>query len=113
MNSRERKNARERDRRARLRADNLRNAVVTEAGTRIITRAPAVPLGDWTRRAECRTYDPDLWFPVVPQDAEKAKAICAGCPVAAQCWQWAQDTHQAFGIWAGVNREEIRRRVAS
>jgi WhiB family redox-sensing transcriptional regulator len=114
MNARERKNARERDRRARLRADNLRNAVVTEAGRRIITRTPAVPLGDWSTRGECRKHDPDLWFSVVPAETEKAIAICADCPVYLQCGQWANETGQQFGVWAGIDREVTRsRRIAS
>ncbi|WP_207545435.1 WhiB family transcriptional regulator, partial [Mycolicibacter sinensis] len=29
--------------------------------------------------------DPDLWFADDPADLERAKALCAGCPIRRQC----------------------------
>jgi WhiB family redox-sensing transcriptional regulator len=45
----------------------------------------------------------------VPQVAA-AKAICRGCPVCAECLDYAMQTAQDHGIWGGTTDEE--RRVA-
>lgn len=69
--------------------------------------------GWWTVRAACRDADPDLFFPLgasehSPAQVEAAAAVCAGCPVTAQCLTWALDTGQDHGIWAGTTPEERR-----
>ena len=67
---------------------------------------------DWRARAACRgTPDPDLFFPPVttgPAAARQvaaAKAICAHCPVQAQCRTWALG-HEAYGIWGGLTEHQ-------
>lgn len=70
---------------------------------------------DWRDRAVCRDYDPELFFPVgttgpaLLQIAE-AKAVCATCPVAAQCLAWAMDAGPMaeFGVWGGLSEDERR-----
>ena len=39
----------------------------------------------------------------------KAKAICATCPVADECLQYALDAGETRGIWGGVAIDEHRR----
>ena len=41
---------------------------------------------DWLGEAACRSYDPDLFFPIggahqVAEQVERARQICDGCPV--------------------------------
>ena len=33
----------------------------------------------------CRSYDPELFFAERPEDVERAKALCTGCPVRLAC----------------------------
>jgi WhiB family transcriptional regulator, redox-sensing transcriptional regulator len=55
--------------------------------------------------AACRAADPALFFPD-PGDTRaeaQAVAICAGCPVRAQCYARAVQNGERWGIWGGVN----------
>jgi Transcription factor WhiB len=38
----------------------------------------------------------------------RAKAMCARCPIRQQCLDYAIDSHEAYGIWAGTSEEERR-----
>ena len=76
------------------------------AARRARMRAPvpqpaAIPLPG----AACRTANPALFFPDPGDtDAEaQALAVCAGCPVRAQCYARAVDNGERWGIWGGVN----------
>jgi WhiB family transcriptional regulator, redox-sensing transcriptional regulator len=111
MSARERKNERERARRLRIKAAREGTAVITPLSTAVEPKAPSVPIGTWIARADCRNYDPDLWFSPIPNEQEKAKAVCAGCPVSAACLQWSVATRQQFGIWGGIDREQVRQDV--
>jgi WhiB family transcriptional regulator, redox-sensing transcriptional regulator len=84
--------------------------------------APAVscPGASWRESAACRCCDPELFFPIgnagpALVQAQRAKAICARCPVRQRCLAFALDTHQEYGIWGGHDEEErrtLRRRPA-
>jgi WhiB family redox-sensing transcriptional regulator len=69
---------------------------------------------NWRDRAACRLVDPELFFPVgndgpaLVQIAE-AKAICARCPVVAQCLSFAL-VALPEGIAGGLTVEERRTR---
>jgi WhiB family transcriptional regulator, redox-sensing transcriptional regulator len=68
---------------------------------------------DWRSAAACQDTDPDLFFPVSGSgrsldQAEQAKAVCAGCPVRPSCLAFALRTGQAHGIWGGLTEEERR-----
>jgi WhiB family redox-sensing transcriptional regulator len=69
----------------------------------------------WRDLAACRTADPDLFFPH-PEDSEtieRAKAVCAGCPVLEACLAYAVETNQTEGVWGGHTARErgnLRRR---
>ena len=59
----------------------------------------------WRDRAACRDDDPDLFFPDrAGTDISAAQVICAGCPVRAECHEFAEVTKQVYGVWAGVDR---------
>lgn len=70
------------------------------------------PRPDWHERAACRDHpEPDLWH----SDAagrpgkrlnDRAKAVCRGCPVQAECLD--AGLHQRHGIWGGLDPHERR-----
>jgi WhiB family transcriptional regulator, redox-sensing transcriptional regulator len=68
---------------------------------------------DWRARALCRDEDPELFFPIgtsgpaLLQIAE-AKAVCARCPVRAECLAEALETGQDYGVWGGLSEDERR-----
>ncbi|MGH3938707.1 MAG: WhiB family transcriptional regulator [Pseudonocardiaceae bacterium] len=49
----------------------------------------------------CRLHDPDLWFADSPAELERAKQLCAGCPLKAQCLASALSRHEPWGVWGG------------
>jgi WhiB family redox-sensing transcriptional regulator len=53
------------------------------------------------RTLPCRVNDPELFFAETPQDVEIAKALCADCPVRAECLAGAQDRGEPWGVWGG------------
>ena len=62
-------------------------------------------IGTWLSQAvgtglACGT-NPDLFFAESPQDVARAKELCAGCPVRAQCLAGALDRGEPWGVWGG------------
>ena len=68
--------------------------------------------GDWRNSANCKTVDPELFFPTGEKSGfdldqiDKAKAVCMGCAVLSQCLEYALETNQEFGIWGGMSATE-------
>lgn len=58
-------------------------------------------------RAACRGHGHDLFFSDEALDVLAAKAICAACPVQAECLQKALDNDE-HGIWGGLTEVERR-----
>jgi WhiB family redox-sensing transcriptional regulator len=52
-------------------------------------------------RIPCRDGDPDLWFADNPIELERAKTLCADCPVRRQCLAAALDRAEPWGVWGG------------
>jgi WhiB family redox-sensing transcriptional regulator len=73
----------------------------------------------WQWRAACRGDDAGLFFaPNQPETREErevrernAKAICAVCPVRAECLEYAVRIREPNGIWGGLNELERRRLI--
>ena len=66
---------------------------------------------DWRGYAACRRGDPRLFFPAGtdgPVQANRAKQVCAGCPVQAACLDWALASGQETGVWGGTTEGERR-----
>jgi hypothetical protein len=66
----------------------------------------------------CRSYDPEFFFPIgktgrAIAEIQRAKAVCAACPVRAECLAFALETHQDYGIWATVTMTSAAPCVAS
>ena len=73
---------------------------------------------EFPRDAACRGMDTNVFSPL-PGDGlgvAEAKAVCARCPVAAQCLAFALKhfdiTDGIFGGTTGAEREALLRRVA-
>lgn len=66
---------------------------------------------DWVKKAACRGYDTNLFFPERggQKEADKAKAICADCPVINPCRDYALELAQLFdtqGIFGGTSYKQ-------
>jgi WhiB family transcriptional regulator, redox-sensing transcriptional regulator len=53
------------------------------------------------RRLPCRAHDPDLWFAESPADIDRAKVLCATCPVRRDCLAGALRRREPCGVWGG------------
>jgi len=67
----------------------------------------------WRESAACRFLDTELFFPIgkagrAREEIQRAKEVCASCPVRQACLTFALDTHQAYGIWGGYDEDERR-----
>lgn len=75
-----------------------------------------VKFSTWRDEAACLPVVDEVSFFPDPEDlagVAQAKAVCATCPVAAECLTWAIETNQSEGIWGGHTAQErrsIRRR---
>ena len=69
------------------------------------------PPADFFDDAACKGADTSVFFPVSESGGAEARAICAECPVAEQCLEYAIQTHQPDGIWGGLNGIERHRLV--
>lgn len=49
----------------------------------------------------CQIADADLWFADDPRDLERAKAMCADCPLQQTCLQMALERGEPWGVWGG------------
>lgn len=59
----------------------------------------AAPLEQTT--LPCRSHDPDLWFAETPAELERAKQLCGGCPLKAECLASALSRQEPWGVWGG------------
>ena len=67
----------------------------------------------WRESAACRYLETDLFFPIgktgrAVEEIQRAKQVCASCPVQQPCLTFALDTHQGYGIWGGYDEDERR-----
>jgi 8-oxo-dGTP diphosphatase len=76
---------------------------------------PTDGAANWREAAACRSEDPELFFPLSDEgagmvQAQRAKAVCARCPVIARCASAAMAAGEAHGVWGGLDERERRRR---
>ena len=62
---------------------------------------------DWAARAACKAETPDALF-VRGAEQNKAKQVCAGCPVRTECLAEALDNQIEWGVWGGMTERERR-----
>jgi WhiB family transcriptional regulator, redox-sensing transcriptional regulator len=67
-------------------------------------------VADWRVRAACSGYPNTLFFPTSDgaddANVDRAKAVCAVCPVVEDCLEYALETNQRAGIWGGTSEQE-------
>jgi WhiB family redox-sensing transcriptional regulator len=78
---------------------------------------PTSDLWEWQLHGRCRGLDSELFFhpdgdrgPTRTAREQQAQAVCAECPVIAQCARQALATREPYGVWGGLtesDREEI------
>jgi len=87
-----------------------------EASETAVTLEDFLRRPEWHQDAACRGQVVRAWFSGAPDNLERARAVCGGCPVREQCYQYAMDDPDLEGVWAGFtakDRREIRwQRVA-
>jgi WhiB family redox-sensing transcriptional regulator len=49
----------------------------------------------------CRSGEADLWFAEAPAELERAKALCAACPIKDDCLAGALRREEPWGVWGG------------
>ncbi|WP_269801785.1 WhiB family transcriptional regulator [Blastococcus atacamensis] len=64
---------------------------------------------EWRLDALCAETDPEAFFPEKGGSTRDAKRVCTGCPVRAQCLEFALANDERFGIWGGLSERERRR----
>ena len=65
------------------------------------------PIQNWREAAACLGSDVNF-FPA-PEDKvgiDRARSICAGCPVSEECLIYAIETNQSEGVWGGTDPRE-------
>lgn len=63
----------------------------------------------WRSRASCLGMDQAVFFPSKGLGARRARLVCGGCPVAAECLDHAlsvEEPSYRYGIWGGLTGPE-------
>lgn len=63
----------------------------------------------WMQDAACASVDPELWFPERGGNNEEARAICARCPVVAECREYALRNKERYGLWGNTSEKDRRK----
>ena len=64
---------------------------------------------DWVTRSACKGLDPTIFYPATDEEADEAKAVCAECPVQADCLEHAIGHREHNGVWGGATERERQR----
>ena len=66
----------------------------------------------WVHEGLCAQVGGDFHHPEKGDSVRDPKQVCAGCPVATTCLDYAINNRERFGVWGGLSERE-RRRVAA
>ncbi|MFV1989341.1 MAG: WhiB family transcriptional regulator [Acidimicrobiales bacterium] len=61
----------------------------------------------------CATQSPSLFFPSDGAGVEKARKVCATCPMKTQCLEYALANRVDHGVWGGTSERQRRRILKS
>lgn len=64
---------------------------------------------EWMADGKCREMPPETFFPSDGVGVIRAQRVCATCPVATQCLEYALTNHIDHGVWGGKSERERRR----
>lgn len=74
---------------------------------------PMVEVWEWQQEGACRQASPDTFFhpegergPSRERRVERAKAVCATCPVLQTCRDHALRVREPYGVWGGLTEDE-------
>lgn len=75
--------------------------------------SPMGHLWDWQLLAACRGMDSSIFYSPAGERGrrrrereERARDICAGCPVRRECARMAFSTKETYGVWGGLSEAE-------
>ena len=57
----------------------------------------------------CNEEPPEIFFPSDGVGVEKARKICADCPVQQECLEYALSNRIDHGVWGGTSERKRRR----
>lgn len=60
----------------------------------------------WQRQAACRSAGVDAFFRTPGGSSAEAGAMCARCPVRAECLEYALEDPSIVGVWGGTSVNE-------
>lgn len=63
----------------------------------------------WMAQGACRNYPPAVFFPSDGVGVDRARMICATCPVITECLEHALEHRIDHGVWGGCSERERRR----
>lgn len=63
----------------------------------------------WMNRALCREAPAGMFFPSDGVGVDRARKVCADCPVKAPCLEYALEFRIEHGVWGGCSERERRR----
>lgn len=77
-----------------------------------------VPDQPWMNHAKCRGMHSSVFFgheyegrrrhrpSLTSVEVRRAKAVCAVCPVLQECFDFAMENREEYGVWGGTTRSE-------
>ena len=63
----------------------------------------------WMGAGNCRNHPPATFFPSDGVGVDRARKICASCPVGELCLEYALENRIEHGVWGGCSERERRR----
>jgi len=63
----------------------------------------------WMAEGNCRNHPPATFFPSDGVGVDRARKICATCPVVSECLEYALENRIEHGVWGGASERERRR----
>ena len=64
---------------------------------------------DWMTKGNCFERPPSEFFPSDGVGVDRARKICATCPVKTPCLDYALRNRIDHGVWGGTSERERRR----
>lgn len=75
---------------------------------RFLEARQATPDPAWRTKGQCRTVDPEIFFPLPTEPADMALALCQSCPVRSECLRAALEAGDCEGVWGATTPRERR-----
>ncbi|HEY7106307.1 MAG TPA: WhiB family transcriptional regulator [Acidimicrobiia bacterium] len=88
----------------------MATSITTTITKNFLTGSTSTPQ-HWRQYARCLGSDPEIFHPHADDPAERAKAICAICPVREPCLEYAITAREKQGVWGGLTEKERRRLI--